>query len=121
VFSPGRGRLGVQVDSLGDQLAQYFGAANGGALVTRVEPDSPAARAGLKAGDVITAVDGETVRDADDLAQRVGRATGDNLSVGYLRDKTSATATVTLEPRTPRAGPRDQRRPVRPARFMRPA
>ena len=51
--SPGRGRLGVGIQELTPQLAEYFGTKDG-VLVTSVEPETPAAKAGLKAGDVIT-------------------------------------------------------------------
>src|SRR6185503_8266360 len=59
---PGAGRrLGVSVDELTDQLASYFGAKDG-LLVTSVTEGSAASRAGLKAGDVITSINGRTVR-----------------------------------------------------------
>src|SRR5262252_9457287 len=61
-------RLGVTVDPLTDQLAQYFGAKEG-VLVTSVADGSPASRAGLKAGDVITSVDGQPVRSTEDLVR----------------------------------------------------
>ena len=103
----GRGRLGVTVDSLTDQLAQYFGAADGGALVTTVRKDSAAEKAGLKAGDVITSVNGERVRDAGDLTRSIGQVDEGTVTVDYLRDRKPGTAKVTIEPR----------RPVRPVRF----
>jgi len=98
----GRGRLGVTLQSLTDQLAQYFGADSGGALVTSVREASPAAKAGLKAGDVITTVNGEAVRDAGDVRSRIGRASDDEVTIGYLRDRKAATAKATLEPRVER-------------------
>jgi S1-C subfamily serine protease len=60
----GRARLGASLSSVGDQLAVYFGV-KGGALVTSVEMDSPADRAGLKAGDVTSDVLQEVRRAAD--------------------------------------------------------
>ncbi len=51
-------RLGVGIEELTPQLAEYFGTKDG-VLVTSVEPDTPAAKAGLKAGDVITSVNGK--------------------------------------------------------------
>jgi serine protease Do len=66
--SPGAGRLGVVVQELGDQLAEYF-KVKGGVLVATVAPQSPAAAAGLKAGDVITAVNGKDVTVPDGLLQ----------------------------------------------------
>ena len=52
---------------MSDQLAQYFGASEGGALVTSVEQGSAAEKAGLKAGDVITSINGGRVRDAEQV------------------------------------------------------
>jgi serine protease Do len=113
----GRGRLGVSVDSLSDQLAQYFGAADGGALVTAVRKDSAADKAGLKAGDVITAVNGERVRDAADVTRGIGRIDEGTVSLDYLRDKKPATAKATIEPRDGTRESRAPRRLARPVRF----
>jgi serine protease Do len=113
----GRARLGVTVSSLTDQLAQYFGATDGGALITSVQTDSPADKAGLKAGDVITSVNGERVHDAADVTRRLTRIEEGPVTVDYLRDRKPGTAKAAVEPRegTPESGPR--RRPARPARF----
>ncbi|MBY8604455.1 Do family serine endopeptidase [Burkholderia arboris] len=63
-----RGRLGVAVQEVSQALARSFGLASpDGALITLVEPDSPAARAGLQAGDVVLAVDGRLVAESADL------------------------------------------------------
>ncbi len=105
VIPSGRGRLGVTVDTVSDQLAEYFGAPEGGALVTNVLPDSPAARAGMKAGDVITAIDGQHMHDAADVSRAMSRAlAGGELKVDYLRDKKPGSASVTIE-----AAPGDER------------
>ncbi len=94
---PGRGRLGVGIESLTPQLADYFGA-KGGALVTSVQADSPAAKAGLKAGDVITSVNGTEIEDPRGLTEAVrSAADGAALNLGYVRDKKTGTATATLE------------------------
>lgn len=69
-----RYRLGVRVVTLSEQLATYFGVKNGGLLVTEVEPGGLAERAGLKAGDCVTAVNGERVTSASDLAGAMRRA-----------------------------------------------
>jgi serine protease Do len=121
LFVPsGRARLGVSVDSLSDQLAQYFGATNGGALVTSVEPGSAAEKAGLKAGDVITSINGERVRDADQVVDAVRELREGDLTIDYLRDKKSASTTATIAPRETRPSrPTEPRRPVRPAAYMR--
>jgi serine protease Do len=118
-FAPAsRRRLGVSVDSLGDQLAQYFGAADGGALITSVERDSAAEKAGLKAGDVITSINGDRVRDAQQVRSALRSAREGEISIGYLRDKKPDTAKATIQPpaERPNAAP-EPRRPVRPASF----
>lgn len=85
-----RGRLGVNVEPLSDQLAEFFGTTKG-VLVSSVEPDSPAAKAGLKAGDVITSVNGRTVDDPQALSAAVRTAeSGATLEIGIVRDKKPA-------------------------------
>ena len=108
-----RGRLGVQVEALSDQLGDYFGVKGGGVLVSSVSAASPAEKAGLKAGDVITAVNGTAVRDAGELVQEL-RDAGDSREVrlDIVRDKQPSTVTATLEaPSSPRP-PRAPRRPA---------
>ena len=118
-FMPSRRRLGVSVDSLSDQLAQYFGAADGGALVTSVEPDSAAAKSGLKAGDVITSINGSRVHDAEQLRSSIRDAKESDVSIGYLRDKKAGTTKATLPAPADRSQERrpEERRPVRPAAY----
>jgi serine protease Do len=79
-------RLGVSVDELSDQLAQYFGAKDG-LLVTSVTDGSAASRAGLKAGDVITSINGHAVRSRDDLVRELREANEDEIAIGIVRDK----------------------------------
>ena len=67
-----RARLGVTVQELTPELAEYFGASDG-LLVSSVMADSPASRSGVKAGDVITSVDGRSVASAGDLAREAAR------------------------------------------------
>jgi serine protease Do len=94
---PGRARLGVGIQPLTPQLAQYFGTKDG-VLVTTVEPESPAAKAGLRAGDVITAIGDTSVGSPADLSRAVRRADeGAELSIAYTRDKKSATTKATIE------------------------
>jgi serine protease Do len=83
-------RLGVTVDELTDQLAQYFSAKDG-LLVTSVTDGSSASRAGLKAGDVITSIDGRPVRSREDLVRALRDADKDELSIGIVRDKKEST------------------------------
>ena len=70
----GRGRLGVIAQPVTDQLATYFGVKEG-VLVTQVTEGSAAAKAGIKAGDVITAVNAKPVKDTGDIldASRASR------------------------------------------------
>lgn len=93
------GRLGVGVQSLGDQLADYFGAPDGGALVTSVREDSPAEKAGLKAGDVILRVGDERIEDPGDLMREIGRADAGEVELRILRDKKERTVKATLPER----------------------
>jgi serine protease Do len=87
-----RGRLGVTVQTLSTQLADYFGAKDG-VLVTAVADNSAASRAGIKAGDVITSIDGEHVHSSEDLVRSL-RAAHDHVSVGLVRDKKELTVKV---------------------------
>ena len=91
VFASSRGRLGVRLQSLTEQLAEFFGAQEG-VLVSSVEPDSPAAKAGLKAGDVITSINGRTVDSPRDVTQELrDRDEGGEVEIGILREKKSMT------------------------------
>ena len=104
-----RGRLGVQVETLTDQLADYFGVKGGGVLVSSVTAESPAAKAGLKAGDVITAVNGTAIRDAGELIEEIAEvgASGDT-RLEIVRDRKASTVTATIEQ------PRRSRQPRQP-------
>jgi len=94
-----RGRLGVQVKDLTPDLAETMGiAAQQGAVVDFVDVLSPAQRAGLAAGDVILSVDGDPVRGAADLRNRVGLTpVGHKIQLTLLRDKAARTLDVTIE------------------------
>jgi serine protease Do len=93
------GRLGVRIQTLTPQLASYFGAARG-ALVTEVDEGSPAAKAGIKAGDVITSIDGRTVEDAADLQRALRRTEeGAEVSIEILRDRKPMT--IKAKPESP--------------------
>jgi serine protease Do len=75
---PGRPRrLGIQFQEIQGQLAQYFHLADErGVLVTSVDKDGPAGKAGMKAGDVILKFDGKSVAAGEDLREEVRRAEG---------------------------------------------
>jgi serine protease Do len=63
----------VQIQPITKEIAEGLGLKEpGGALVAEVQPDTPAAKAGIKSGDAILAVDGERLKDARDLSRRVG-------------------------------------------------
>jgi serine protease Do len=97
-FPESRGRLGVTVQSLTPDLEEYFGATNGGVLVSSVRRDSAAAKAGLRAGDVITSVNGDRVRDAGDLTQELEDASGE-VTIVVLRDRKEMTLKAPLRSR----------------------
>lgn len=81
------GPLGLSVDELTPQLGEYFGAKEG-VLVKTVRDNSNASRAGVKAGDVITSVNGGTVSSAVDLRRRAQRLEdGDEFTLAIVRDK----------------------------------
>ena len=91
-----RGRLGVTVQSLTPDLEEYFGVKGGGALVSSVTRDSAAAKAGLKAGDVIVSINGKPLRDADALVDQLEDITGE-ATIVVMRDKKEMTLKATLE------------------------
>jgi membrane-associated protease RseP (regulator of RpoE activity) len=78
------------------QLADYFGITDGkGALVTSVTEDGPAAKAGVKAGDVITAVDGEAVDSPGDISRVINRKKEGEVALTIIRNKSQQTIRVT--------------------------
>ena len=81
-----RARLGIQAESVSGQLAEHFGVSTG-VLVSHVEDDTVAAAAGLQAGDVITAIDGEAVGDLGTLRRRLaGLDPGASFAIAVMRD-----------------------------------
>ena len=108
-----RGRLGVSIQPLEGQLAEYFGTSTG-VLVNSVEKDSPAGKAGLKAGDVVTAVNGKPVSEPSELIDAVRDAgDGATLSIDIVRDKKPQSLKAELEKREPAEQPK-RRQSVRP-------
>ena len=94
-------RIGISTMQLTKQLADYFGIADGqGVLVTSVGDDSPAAKAGLKAGDVITAIDGEKIDGAGDLARGINKKKEGDVTLTVIHNKSQRSVTV-----TPKANP----------------
>jgi len=91
--------LGLTIESLDDQLAEYFGVKEG-VLVKSVLADSVAAKAGLKAGDVITAFDGRKIYETSDLTRAIERVgTSGDFTVEVMRDKKAQTLKGKIEPR----------------------
>jgi serine protease Do len=88
-------RIGVSTMELTKQLADYFGIADGkGVLVTSVTDDGPAAKAGVRAGDVITAVDGEAVDSPGDISRVINRKKEGEVALTVIRNKTQQTIRV---------------------------
>ena len=86
-----RGRLGISIDALSPQLAEYFGTKEG-VLVSSVSDDSAAAKAGMKAGDVITNFNGSAVSDPQELRRRIQNLNdGDEFTVTVMRDRKAVT------------------------------
>jgi serine protease Do len=91
-------RLGVVIQDVNQGLAESFGLKTpDGALVASVAPDSPAAAAGLKPGDVITAVDGEPIVRSGSLSSVIGMSTpGETVELKVWRDRQFTTVDAKL-------------------------
>jgi serine protease Do len=101
LFMPASGgRLGVQTQDLTDQLGEYFGAPNG-VLVTAVGDNTPARTAGLRAGDVITKVDGVPVEDTSALRLQLAGKAG-SVALTVMRDRSERTINVDIADGFPR-------------------
>jgi hypothetical protein len=86
---------GAKLEVMGPQLADFFGAqGTAGLLVRSVEPNSPAADAGMKAGDVVVRVNSVEVASANDWSKTVHENRGKNVNVVVLRDKKEQTLTL---------------------------
>lgn len=91
-----RAFLGVAPQDITDELTSQFGAEKG-AIISEVTPDSPAEKAGLKAGDVITKVEQTEIRDSRHLLLTIGQLSPESqANVEYLRDGKKATVRATL-------------------------
>lgn len=91
-----RRQIGVTVTPLTKQLAGHLGVENG-VLVNNVRENSAAAKAGIKAGDVITEVDGTAVKSDTDLIRAVGGKKEGNVTLTIVRDRNRQTINVTPE------------------------
>jgi serine protease Do len=91
-------RLGVSVTPLTRQLADYFGVADGkGLLIEEVREASPAAKAGLQAGDIILEVDGASVATQSELTRALNKKSEGEVAVTILREKQRQIVRVTPE------------------------
>jgi serine protease Do len=93
-----RGWLGVQVQPVTKGIADSLGMKNAeGAMVDEPQNGSPAAKAGVQSGDVVTALNGTPVKDSRDLSRKVAAlAPGSSVELDILRNGESKTLTVTL-------------------------
>jgi S1-C subfamily serine protease len=79
---------GAVLDALGPQLAEFFGAQPGtGLLIKSIDADSPASRAGLRAGDVVVKLNGQTAQARADWLHAIQNSHGKPIAVTVLRDK----------------------------------
>lgn len=94
--------LGIQAENLNGQLGNYFGAPDGeGVLVTEVQSGTPAEKAGMKAGDVITKVEGDRVRTLGEMQSKL-REKRDAKTVQITVIRRGSETTLTVEPNQPR-------------------
>ena len=93
-----RGWIGVQIQPVTPDIADSMGLKKAaGALVAEPQANSPAMKAGIKSGDVITAVNGTAIRDARELARRIGTmAPGTSVALDLIHDGQQKTVTLTL-------------------------
>jgi Do/DeqQ family serine protease len=97
-----RGILGVTIVTVSPAIAKEFGLSetSGGALVTAVAPASAAERAGIKTGDIITSVNGATMRGQGELRNAIGMMRlGDKVDIGVLHDGKPRTVTALIAER----------------------
>jgi len=94
-----RGFLGVQAQDLSPDLAEAFGLKQqSGAVVNRIMDDSPAAKAGLQPGDIVTKVNGRPINNASDVRNQIGlMRVGDTIEFEILREGKPQTITATIE------------------------
>ncbi|MDP3519094.1 MAG: Do family serine endopeptidase [Hydrogenophaga sp.] len=114
-----RGRIGVGIDQVSKEVAESIGLGKPeGALVRSVEPDSPAAKAGIEPGDIIVRFDGKTIEKSVDLPRLVGntkpgaRSTVTVFRRGSTKDLTITVGEVEPERVAQRPEPKDTKPPV---------
>ena len=92
-----RGSIGIQFrPNLSGAVNRVYGFKNG-VLIQEVQPSGPADKAGLKPGDIITTIDGRSIKDGDDLVNEIAsRRPGSTARLGFLRDGKAQDTTVTI-------------------------
>jgi membrane-associated protease RseP (regulator of RpoE activity) len=93
-------KVGINTVPLTDQLAEYFGVP-GGLLISYVHDDSPGAKVGLKAGDVIVGIDGEAVRGTVSLIRTIDDKKDNEFALRIVRDRKSETVKLRVDSTTP--------------------
>jgi serine protease Do len=95
-----RGSIGVQFQASLNPAVQRVYGFKSGVLVNQVTPHGPADQAGLKAGDIITTVDGKPIKDGDALVTDIAaRKPGSTVHLGYVRAGQTSTASLTIADR----------------------
>jgi serine protease Do len=99
-----QGYLGIQLIEMTPELRAHYGAPRGaGVLVGGIEPDSPAAKAGLEVGDIITKADGQSIESIQDLTRTVrAKKAGDTVKIEISRNRASRSLTATVAERDAR-------------------
>ncbi|MCC7391839.1 PDZ domain-containing protein [Candidatus Sumerlaeota bacterium] len=96
-FTSSDSQLGIMLQNLTPQLGEFFGAPAGeGALIASIEDDSPAKDAGLKAGDVVTTIDGQKITSPADAQDAVVNFQGKKLAIEVIRDRKPLKLEATL-------------------------
>src|SRR5271168_1012859 len=101
-----RGSIGISFQAaLPSAVGRMYGFSNG-VLISTVDPNAGAAKAGLKPGDVIVAIDGRSIKNGDDLVEDISsRKVGSVVKLGYLRDGKQSVAMVTIGDRSKLTSP----------------
>jgi len=97
-----RGSIGISFQpSISSAVTRMYGFTGGGVMVNNVDPNASAAKAGIKADDIIVSVDGRPIKDGDDLVDDISRRkVGSTIQLGFLRDGKKQVATVAITDRS---------------------
>ncbi|TET20386.1 MAG: PDZ domain-containing protein, partial [Candidatus Aminicenantes bacterium] len=91
--------IGVYIQDLNEELSEHFGVKKGtGLLVSKINEDSPAEKAGLKVGDVIVKADGKRVETTNELVDLIqDKERGEKIKIVFLRDRKERSAEIEIE------------------------